>query len=154
MSSPLFPGYVFCRFSSFDNLQIVTTPAVQKILTDGVLPAPIPDLEIEGLRRAAASASVCPCPYLTIGQKVRVRDGLFAGIEGLLVSIKGKDRLVVSVDLVQSAIAVEVAPHQLELIVSPDYSFYSQHGRLTRPPSYISAKQRAPQISGFMSMAA
>lgn len=144
VSAPLFPGYVFGRFSSSDNLQIVTTPGVQKILTNGVLPAPIPDLEIESLRRAAASVSVCPYPYLTIGQKVRVREGLFSGLEGFLVSIKGKDRLVVSVDVVESAIAVEVAPSQLELISSPDYGFYSQQVRLTRPPSYASAKQIVP----------
>jgi transcription antitermination factor NusG len=116
LQAALFPGYAFCRFALNDCLQVVTTGAVQKIVTDGSAPAPIADEEIESIRRMCSSASVRPWPYLSIGQKVRVKEGLFEGIEGYLISGKGKNRLVVSVDVVQSAISVELDSYQLAAV--------------------------------------
>jgi len=110
----LFPGYVFCRFDPCDSLQVVTTPGVRAIVMDGNTPAPISENEIVNIGRIASSKTARPCPYLNIGQKVRVNQGLFSGLEGFLVLNKGQHRLVVSVDLVQSAISVELDDWQLE----------------------------------------
>jgi transcription termination/antitermination protein NusG len=48
-------------------------------------------------------------PYLREGQRVRVMRGLLSGVEGVLVGGKAnKGRLVLSVELLQQSVAVEV----------------------------------------------
>jgi transcription antitermination factor NusG len=111
--APLFPGYVFCRFDPADRLTIVSTPAVQHILSTGGRLASIALEEIDSVRRAAAVSTARPHPYLSIGQKVRVQSGALCGVEGFLVSRKGGQRLVISADLLQRAISVELDSYQI-----------------------------------------
>jgi transcription antitermination factor NusG len=40
--------------------------------------------------------------------RVRIKRGLLAGAEGLLIAQKQRHRLVISVDIIQQAVAVEV----------------------------------------------
>ena len=94
-------------------LPIVSTPAVQKILTTGGVPAPITDAEIETVRRTAQAGGARPHPRLSIGQKVRIADGALSGIEGFLIAVKGHQRLVISADLLQRAISVELNDYRV-----------------------------------------
>jgi len=49
-----------------------------------------------------------PHPYLVVGRRVRIRRGLLAEMEGVLVRKKGQFRLVLSVNLIARSVAVEV----------------------------------------------
>jgi transcription antitermination factor NusG len=49
-----------------------------------------------------------PFPFLTAGRRVRIKAGPFEGMEGILVRRKGKLRLVLSIDVILRAIAVDV----------------------------------------------
>jgi transcription antitermination factor NusG len=108
VEAALFPGYIFCRFHAHETLPIVTTPAVQLIVSTGTQPAAISDFEIENLRLTAATGLARPFPYLREGHKVRVHFGPLTGVEGYLVARKGAQRLVIAADLLQRAIAIEV----------------------------------------------
>jgi multisubunit Na+/H+ antiporter MnhC subunit len=46
--------------------------------------------------------------------RVRIKRGLLAGAEGLLIAKKQKYRLVISVDIIQQAVAVEVNSMDVE----------------------------------------
>jgi transcription antitermination factor NusG len=106
---PLFPGYVFCRFHPELLLPVVTTPGVVQIVGAGKHPHPIADEEIAAIQRMLHSGSeIEPWPYLKAGQKVRILDGPLFGTEGILVEMKNRRRLVVSVHLLQRSVAVEV----------------------------------------------
>ena len=75
----------------------------------GGLPAAIPDAEIDAVRQVLArSVRVEPSPFLKCGDWVRVKRGPLEGIEGILVRTKSQYRLVLSVELVQQSVAVEV----------------------------------------------
>src|SRR5262245_30494652 len=50
--SPLFPGYVCCRFDVRYRLPILTTPGVTRILGDGNIPIALADIEVDSLRTA------------------------------------------------------------------------------------------------------
>jgi transcription antitermination factor NusG len=57
------------------------------------------------------------CPYLKEGMKVRVVNGPLIGIEGILFKIKpNKHRLVLSVDLLQESVSVEIDDLDVEPI--------------------------------------
>jgi transcription antitermination factor NusG len=108
IDSALFPGYIFCRLDVEQRLPVLTTPGVEYIISQENIPQEIPDNEIEGIRRAVEDGKAKPWPYLKVGDRVRVSTGSFAGVEGLLVSEKGTDRLVLSVSLLQRSVAVEI----------------------------------------------
>ena len=106
---PLFPGYVFCRFDANNKLPIMTTPGVISVIGFGNELAPITDREIESIRAILASGLAAePCPFLRAGQRIRVTHGALAGIEGLLVQKKSEWRMIVSIEMLQRAVSVEI----------------------------------------------
>jgi len=105
----LFPGYLFCRFNPQDRLPVLTAPGVVDVVGWGKVPAPIPDQEIERVRRMVQSGLlVSPWPYLELGQTVLIEHGPLAGMEGILAEVKGRCRLVVSINLLKRSISAEV----------------------------------------------
>lgn len=106
---PLFPGYVFCQFDPVRRLPILTTPGVVTIVGAGNIPEPVEDHEIDSVRRLVTfGQSVQPWPFLRAGQKIRIQAGPLSGVEGVLVQVKKKQRLIASISLLQRSIAVEV----------------------------------------------
>ncbi len=108
----LFPGYVFCRFDPVDRLPVLTAPGVVDLVGFGKTPEAIPDQEIERVRRMVESGLlVTPYPFLNVGQPVLIERGPLTGLEGILVEVKGKRRLVVSINLLQRSVSAEVDRH-------------------------------------------
>ena len=106
---PLLDGYVFCRLNPASRLPILTIPGVNHFVGFGKTPASIPDDEIEALRAIVhAGVPSHPWPFLKVGQRVHVIQGPLRNLEGILVQIKGIDRLVISVNLLQRSVAVQI----------------------------------------------
>ena len=109
VNAALYPGYVFCRFDPTNRLPVLTTPSVEYIVGNGKEPKSVEEGEIASIQRLVESgATAQPWPYLREGQKVRIEHGSLSGVEGYLVSIKGQDRLVLSVELLQRSVAVHI----------------------------------------------
>jgi len=109
VKSPLFPGYLFCRFNQHDRLPILKTPGVVQIVGFNRIPAVVDEIEISALQTLMASGVANqPCPFLEIGDKVRIESGPLRGLEGILMDFKGHHRLVLSVTLLQRSVAVEI----------------------------------------------
>jgi transcription antitermination factor NusG len=105
---PLFPGYVFCRISPGQCSSMLATTGVVTVVGIQNRPLPIDDEEIAVVRRMVESRSVVePWPFLQVGQRVRVRRGPLAGVEGILIKMKNSCRLVVSVSLLGRSVATE-----------------------------------------------
>jgi len=106
---PLFPGYVFSRFDLFKRLPVIITPGVSRILGVGAYPTPVDPIEIASLRTTLAKAvSAEALPFLQTGNKVRIREGPLRGVEGIIVLVRGKPRIVLSATLLQRSVLVEV----------------------------------------------
>ena len=109
VETPLFAGYVFCRFDVQHRLPILTTPGVLQVVSIGKTPHPLEDHEVDSLRVLVGSGlDVQPWPFLYIGQRIEIVGGPLTGASGILTNVKGSDRLVVSVSLLQRSVAVEV----------------------------------------------
>ncbi len=109
LSFPLFPSYVFCRFDIHSRLPIVITPGVMAVLGAGKIPAPIDQSELSAIRHITeAQVRAEPCPYLAVGEMVRVESGPLEGLVGIVLRTKGSDRLVVSVSLLMRSVSVEI----------------------------------------------
>ena len=71
--------------------------------------APIPDVEIDGIRRLVTSElQYDPCPLIQEGSMVEVVHGPLKGVVGRLVRKGAHARLVLAVDLIGQAVSVEV----------------------------------------------
>jgi len=82
----------------------------------------IPESEIDSVRKLTQStARIEPHPYpnLKDGDFVRIRSGALAGIHGILTRMKNRIRVVLSVEVLQKAVAVEVDLSSLEPVHSP-----------------------------------
>ena len=107
--SPLFPGYLFCRFDPLDRLPILKIPGVIQIVGFNRQPIPVDEDEIRAIQALVASGIPNqPCPYLKIGDTVQIESGPLRGLEGLLVEFQGNHRLVLSVTLLQRSVAVKI----------------------------------------------
>jgi transcription antitermination factor NusG len=114
---PLFPGYVFIKINLTDRVQVLRHPSVSGLVCFNGKPAPLPDDQIEGLRQWLASRSAEPYPFMVEGKRVRVKAGPLAGMQGVIVRRKGKNRLVVTIDALERSIAFEIDTCEMELAV-------------------------------------
>lgn len=106
---PLFPGYCFARFDPRERLPILKCSGVVSIVSfDGEI-APIPEQEIEGIRRLVESdLQYDPCPLIREGMMVEVVHGPLKGVVGRLVRKGAHARLLLAVDLIGQAVSVDV----------------------------------------------
>lgn len=106
---PLFPGYVFVRVALRDRLRVVQIPSVARLVGFGGLPVALPDPEMAILRSGFSGRShAVPHPFLAVGRRIRITGGPFAGLEGTLERKRNNLRVVVSLDLIQRSVAVDV----------------------------------------------
>jgi transcriptional antiterminator NusG len=106
---PLFPGYLFCRFDPANRFPILSAAGVLGVVGVGKTPTAIEEREIAAIQKTVHSGLPSqPWPFLQIGQKARVTYGPLCGVEGILVSFKGNCRLVLSVNLLQRSVAVDL----------------------------------------------
>jgi transcription antitermination factor NusG len=106
---PLLPGYLFCRFDPKKRMPILVTPGVRQVVGTGKTPVPVDESEIAALQSIVVSRlQARPWPFLQVGQRVRIAEGPLYGVEGILLDSKKRDRLVVSVTLLQRSVAVEI----------------------------------------------
>jgi transcription antitermination factor NusG len=106
---PLFPGYVFCRFNAKNRLPVLTIPGVNAIVGIGKTLMPVEEREINDIRVLLDSNSRFePWPFLQLGQRVCVESGPLAGTQGIVTMVKNECRLIISVNLLQRSVAVEI----------------------------------------------
>jgi transcription antitermination factor NusG len=107
---PLFPQYVFCRADRSNRTTVLRTPGVRWIVSFGAEAIPVPEQEIEQIRRLVSSeTAIEPWPFLRVGQRVRVDGGPLCGLEGILAEVRNTTRVVVGLELLQRSVAVELS---------------------------------------------
>ena len=106
---PLFPGYVFCKFVMDERMSILTTPSVLGIAGIGPMPLPVNEREMDAIRRVVGTGmELTPEPFLEAGRRVRINGGSLEGLEGMIQSVRRRDRLILSISLLQRSIAVDI----------------------------------------------
>jgi transcription antitermination factor NusG len=106
---PLFPGYVFVRLDLRNRLCVVQIPSVVRLVGFGGVPTALPDTEMDIMRLGLSqSLRAEPHPFLTVGRRVRITAGPFAGLEGVMKRKRSNLRVVVSLELIRRSVAVDV----------------------------------------------
>ena len=111
---PLFPTYVFVRIAREARGAVLSMQGVLSIVGSGREPWPVPDPDIEAIRLGLQMGKIEPHPYLTVGERVRIKAGVMTGVEGILVRKKNDLRVVLSLDAIMRSVAVEVDADDIE----------------------------------------
>ncbi len=112
---PLFMGYVFLLADGDERLQAMQTNRISRVLDEDDSESLVHDLrQIRHL--IASGAPLTVESRLVPGDRVRVKHGPFAGLEGTVLQRRGKTRLLVAVNFLQQGASVEVEDFYLEPI--------------------------------------
>ncbi len=117
VEQPIFPGYIFTRFADNprERRKILQTRGVVSILGASGGIEPVPDRELEAIRRLLASGAPCfTHPFLQEGAWVRICRGTLKGIEGRLIRFKDRCRIVLSVEMLSRSVAAEIDGRDVE----------------------------------------
>ena len=106
---PLFPCYLFCRMRIEDRLPVLVVPSVRSIVGFGGRPCAVDEAQILDVRRVEESGlPATPWPSAHLGERVELTAGPLSGLQGVIEQFKGVSRLIVSVELLQRSVAVEI----------------------------------------------
>lgn len=105
---PLFPGYVFFHLPLAERTRALTVPNVVSLVGTRNQPSAISEEEIAWIKVGIEHGKAEPYPYLRLGQRVMVTDGVMCGMEGILVRRRNNTRVVVSLDSIARSFVVEI----------------------------------------------
>lgn len=105
---PLFTGYVFCVARLEQKRWLRQNRFIANVL-EVVDQQKLAD-QLRQIDRAltAGEAVVEVMPYLEKGKWVRVTAGALRGLEGVVLRVHGKTKVILSVDMIRQSVAVEV----------------------------------------------
>jgi transcription antitermination factor NusG len=113
---PLFPSYIFVRIALENRVRVLEVPGVVSLVCCGKNPVSLADSEVERLREGLHLRHAEPHPFLVIGERVRIRVGPLAGMEGVLLRENNNLRVVLTLGQIMRSVAVEVDRSDLEQI--------------------------------------
>jgi transcription antitermination factor NusG len=91
------------------RLPVLSTPGVLRIVSAGSHLLPLDDIEITSLRAAIErNAPLRPSAFFKGGTRVRIAEGPFEGVTGVVVNTCRPFRLMLSVTLLQRAVLLEI----------------------------------------------
>src|SRR5262249_398771 len=109
LSSPLFPGYLFVHLDLQDLLRVLQVPGGVRLVGFNGHSTGVPAEDVTRIREFLLQGLRAePHPFLTVGRRVRVKCGPLAGMEGIVARRKNRSRLVLSFDLIQRSMAIEM----------------------------------------------
>lgn len=120
LDEPLFPRYLFIRLGQGDSAKswapIRSTKGVSRLVCFGVEPAKVADGLIELLQRQEVSVQIEPERLFKGGERVRLTEAPFAGIEGVYQMADGDRRVMVLIEILSKPVAVCVTPASLRKV--------------------------------------
>ncbi len=117
LETPLFAGYLFVRIALLDKLRVLRAPGVARFVSQSGQPSVIPSEDIERIKLGMIKGAL-PHPYLATGRRVMVTSGPLAGSSGILIRRKNNYRLVVNIELIGRAMAVELSETDVQAIAA------------------------------------
>jgi transcription antitermination factor NusG len=114
---PLFNCYLFVKLmpSNEARQRVLRIDSVLGFVGNPGWGIPIPEEQIDAVRILVDEQLPYSChPFLKTGQRVRIRSGALASLEGILLSRKGDRKLIISVDAMQRSLAVQIDGYDVE----------------------------------------
>jgi transcription antitermination factor NusG len=106
---PLFSSYLFVYFDYKYRFDILQTSGIVKIINFKGVPAVVPNWQIDALKKMLEHPEKIMLEnYAHPGELVEVIDGPFKGMKGMVKSLRGESRLVLSIEGIMQSVSVEI----------------------------------------------
>jgi transcription antitermination factor NusG len=112
---PLFPCYVFVKMSLKTKARLLSAPGVVRLLSASGSAVIFPDEEMDVLQSSLKKWRARPYPFHSSGKRVRLKSGPFAGLQGTIIRRDGMRKLVVTLDLINSSMLLDVDISEAQL---------------------------------------
>lgn len=117
---PLFSGYVFARFEPQSRISVISTPGVLRLLGDQEWDL-VQDEELGKIRAGLASGlPLRPHPSIAVGTRVRVREGIFAGVEGVVTELRKQCKVIITLAAVRQCFSLEAGIDEIQVLGKPE----------------------------------
>ena len=112
---PLFPGYDFVHINVKERLSVLGLKGVLRFVAVGHRPVVVPDEEVRSLQLAVASAGHAHAIESPgEGVAVMVNEGPLAGIRGIVTRSAETTHVVIPIESLHTAVAVDVEDNVLD----------------------------------------
>ena len=109
ITEPLFRGYIFVHVNEKDRMLAVSQKAIVKTVFFDGKPSVVPDWQIDNLKKMLIdSPEVFVSNKIEVGTKVKIVDGPFKDIIGVVKSTQKDKWLSVSVELLRCSVMVRI----------------------------------------------
>lgn len=109
VTEPVFRGYLFIKGNEKERLLSLTQNSIVKCISFEGKPSVIPDWQIENLKNLlTASPDVFVINKIEAGSKIKIIEGPFSGIIGVVKETQEDKWLAVSVDLINCSVIVRL----------------------------------------------
>lgn len=116
LERPLFSGYVFVRFSPESRHPVITAPGVLRLLGDTQRDK-VSDDEIRRIRESLEGGSLLrPHSSVPLGTRVRVRGGVFGGVEGIVTEFRQQCKVIIALGALQVCFSLEVELGDIQVL--------------------------------------
>ena len=130
---PLFSGYVFAHISSQDRIPVISIPGVLRLLGNEETNM-VRDEELAKIRLGLATGLILrPHPTITVGTRVQVREGVFAGVEGVVSELRKQCRVILTLSATRQCFSLETGIDELVVL-----SKTPAKKNISAPPAYRS----------------
>ena len=106
---PLFSSYLFAKIEIKNSIFVLQTHGVSSLVKFGEEIAIVQDEVVNAIKLAIDGGyKLTPAEYFIAGNAVEVIEGPMRGVKGIVVQLKGKDRLVIKIDAIQQALSIDI----------------------------------------------
>lgn len=117
LKQPLFPGYLFVRVAFSRRMDVASTPGVCEILSNGHQPMPVPDNEIEAVKRIVLSDRLHSVQAsFPQGARVRIEVGPLTGLTGTVCRNNQGVLVAISMSVLGQSVVANIDAAELEVI--------------------------------------
>lgn len=117
IEEPLFKSYIFVRTDLKNYFDILNTSGVVKFICFEGKPVPVPENQLLAVRAYVGECcnddDLRQCQEMYEGQMVEIVTGPMRGLTGRLVSLRGRQRLVVNIEVVGQSLPVNISRMQV-----------------------------------------
>jgi len=112
---PLFPNYVFVRVNEIDCVALYSIKELVKFVTIEKRPVVIRENEIVAIKRVLSEeVDISTEEYFQEGMRVRIKQGQFEGLEGVVVKKQGSARLIIKIEGLMKAFSFSISAGMVE----------------------------------------
>jgi transcription antitermination factor NusG len=112
---PLFRSYIFANIEIKENIYVLQTIGVNKIVQFQKKISIIPNQVIDNIKNIIKGGyKVEQADYFIKGDEVCVVSGPLKGLDGVVLDLRGANKIIIKIEAIQQALSVEISSGRLK----------------------------------------